>query len=245
MLWVQITIGIGNEVRESTVQLSQMVRASRTFALFVSFYCRCGVERRVRRDVGHPQGHLPANEQHGGAPRMSMALVHRLSRPRILVLHRGMVVSTVSSGHCTLALTEERPFRNQGKKCLRDYPVYPTTCHSAGKLLYLFVRCFRILSIHATIMIFVHLTSPGHIYSIQCLRVTPNSCRNQCSERSFFLSFSFFLPSPGAGPVCRYTEKDTDTNDSRIQVRYRRRARPDHDQGRKTEYVQNKDRAER
>ena len=53
------------------------------------------LERRLCGNVRYPQGHLPQNEQHGGTPGMPVALVHCLSHPRILVLHRRLVVSTM------------------------------------------------------------------------------------------------------------------------------------------------------
>lgn len=92
----KITIGIGNEVRESTVQLSQMVRfrflplSFSAKLLFVSLLerCVCGDVRYTCRDVS-------SNEQHGRAVWLSMVVVHDLPTLRLLVLYRCMVVSTM------------------------------------------------------------------------------------------------------------------------------------------------------
>lgn len=63
----KITIGIGNEVRESTVQLSQMVRLLVPVLWSGGLSC-CSFflpERCFCRDVRCPRRDLPQNEQHG------------------------------------------------------------------------------------------------------------------------------------------------------------------------------------
>lgn len=62
----------------------------------LSVTCFGVTERRVRGNLRHPQGHLPANEQHGIATGLPMAVVYRVPRPCLLVLHCRLVVSTVT-----------------------------------------------------------------------------------------------------------------------------------------------------
>lgn len=86
-------------MRDSTVQLSQMVRYSHPLSpsfTVLSVTCFDVTERRVRGNLRHPQGHLPANEQHGIATGLPVAVVYRVPRPCLLVLHRRLVVSTVT-----------------------------------------------------------------------------------------------------------------------------------------------------
>lgn len=83
-------------MRDSTVQLSQMVRLQSCWA------CSCGtqsdlVERRLLGNGRHPSWHVPTDEQHGRATGMSVAMVHCLPRSCVLVLHCCLVVSTIAS----------------------------------------------------------------------------------------------------------------------------------------------------
>lgn len=79
---------------DSTQQLSQMVCAPLQISIVVPAHYKA--ERRICGDIWNPLGNLPKNEQHGVAAGVSMAMVHRISRDRLLVLHHCMVVSTVT-----------------------------------------------------------------------------------------------------------------------------------------------------
>lgn len=91
----QITLAIGSEVKDSTVQLSQMVRCV-LFAVLVIL--NAAPERCVCRNVWYTLRDIQTDEQHGRKTRMSLAMVHYVSRGRFLVLHRSVVVSAVILG---------------------------------------------------------------------------------------------------------------------------------------------------
>lgn len=93
----QISVGIGNEVRESAVQLSQMVRF--VLQCFSSSFLK-RIERRVRRNGWHPRRHSPTDEQHGRTTGLSLVMVHRFSCHRFLVFHSRLVASTVNQYPC-------------------------------------------------------------------------------------------------------------------------------------------------
>ena len=85
-----------NRYRERSARVNRSAIADGmlcfTITLFPHLFCILS-ERRFRRDVGYPERHFPTNEQHGGAPGLSMALVHHLPRRGVLVLHSRLVVS--------------------------------------------------------------------------------------------------------------------------------------------------------
>jgi hypothetical protein len=54
-------------------------------------------ERCLFGNVGHTIGYIPQDEQHGRTARLSLAMVHYLSRPCLLVFHRCLVVQTLST----------------------------------------------------------------------------------------------------------------------------------------------------
>ena len=101
----QITIGIGNEVRESTIQLTHMVRTCSLSGGVVHSpnTTHRDIERCVHGNGRHPRRDVPPDEHHGGATRLPVAVVHRLSRPRLLVLHRRLVVSPIAAPHSPLS----------------------------------------------------------------------------------------------------------------------------------------------
>jgi len=94
---MKISVGIGNEVKESAIQLSQMVRPSYFFFLnaYVSDLTPALIERCILRNRRHPCGYFPTHEQHGSTAGLSLAMVHRLLGHRLLVLHDYLVASTV------------------------------------------------------------------------------------------------------------------------------------------------------
>jgi len=95
----KITIGIGNEVRESTVQLSQMVHwfISVLSVLSAKLLLVSLLERCVCGNIRYPCRDFPTNEQHGGAARLSVVVVHHLSSLCLLVLYHCMVVPTMKT----------------------------------------------------------------------------------------------------------------------------------------------------
>jgi hypothetical protein len=93
---VQITIGIGNEVRDSTVQLSQMVSVSNAVKITLHRADVSSLERCICGDIGDPWRDISENEQHGDTTGMSVVMVHRIFNHRVLVLPRRVVVSTVT-----------------------------------------------------------------------------------------------------------------------------------------------------
>lgn len=94
-------------MRESTVQLSQMVSQGQVGNRIYVFEAnhRCWSERRFRGDFWNLGRNLSADEQHGCSTRLSVAMVHHLPRHRVLVLHCCLVVPAVmavSYGSCVL-----------------------------------------------------------------------------------------------------------------------------------------------
>ena len=91
---MKISVGIGSEVKESAIQLSQMVGPiyMRIF-LFLTYPAL--IERCILRNRRHPCGYFPTHEQHGSTAGLSLVMVHRLLGHCLLVLYHCLVVSTV------------------------------------------------------------------------------------------------------------------------------------------------------
>ena len=67
------------------------------------------IERRLFRNVGYSKRYISKDELNGRTSRLSMAMVHPLPHPRLLVLHRRLVVSSVTlvlaPPHCCSCFT--------------------------------------------------------------------------------------------------------------------------------------------
>lgn len=86
-------------MRESTIQLSQMVSTFRNKSTlnFDPYTCFAqSLERCLRGDRRYSFRDISKNEQHGYAARLSLAMVHCVFRHCVLVLHGCMVVSKMT-----------------------------------------------------------------------------------------------------------------------------------------------------
>jgi hypothetical protein len=90
----QLSLGIGQEVRESAIQLAHMVSRGACIATDIgSLMLSSHAERRVHRDWRDTVGHISENEYDGQATRRSVGMLHDISDNCFLDIRFCVVIS--------------------------------------------------------------------------------------------------------------------------------------------------------
>jgi hypothetical protein len=116
-LFPQISLGIGNEIRESTTLAEAMVSCKyciiRSQSNIVS-------ERCIRRNFWYTQGYFSTHEQHVSTPGLPVALVYYFPNNCVLVFPCRVVVSEIMHSFCNTCIASSSDSeRNQLEKYKR------------------------------------------------------------------------------------------------------------------------------